>query len=134
MNMNRELDRYRTALRTRQAELEQALRSWDDLAIERAPDDLDAIHLAQARDLAISQVDLKTQQLRAIKGALARISEGSFGVCLRCEERISDKRLDAVPWAAYCVRCQEKIDHEHIMSNGRASGDGLVDESVRDSA
>jgi DnaK suppressor protein len=32
-----------------------------------------------------------------------------YGVCLECEEPISQKRLDAVPWAKYCVTCQESI-------------------------
>ena len=32
-----------------------------------------------------------------------------YGVCPECEEPISAKRLDAVPWARYCVSCQEKI-------------------------
>jgi DnaK suppressor protein len=32
-----------------------------------------------------------------------------YGVCLECEEPISPKRLDAVPWARYCVSCQERI-------------------------
>ena len=32
-----------------------------------------------------------------------------MGVCLECEEPISAKRLDAVPWARYCVACQERI-------------------------
>jgi DnaK suppressor protein len=32
-----------------------------------------------------------------------------FGICMECEEPISAKRLDALPWARYCVSCQEKI-------------------------
>jgi DnaK suppressor protein len=133
MDMNREHDHYRTLLLARQAELERSLRSRDDLAVERAPDELDAIHLAQARYLAIAEVDRETRQLRDIKAALARIADGSFGVCLGCEGRISDKRLNVVPWAAYCVRCQAKIDQEN-MSDGHASDDGRVNESVTNSA
>jgi DnaK suppressor protein len=30
-------------------------------------------------------------------------------VCAECGEAISSKRLDAVPWAKFCVRCQEAI-------------------------
>ncbi len=60
-------------------------------------------------------IDMKL--LREISGALHRIDTEQYGVCLECEEPISAKRLDAVPWARYCVICQEKI------AAGIASGD-----------
>ncbi len=52
-------------------------------------------------------IDMKL--LREISDALQRIEHGTYGVCLECEEPISVKRLDAVPWARYCVKCQEEI-------------------------
>jgi len=47
--------------------------------------------------------------LREIVAALHRIDIGTYGVCAECEEPISAKRLEAVPWAKYCVSCQERI-------------------------
>ena len=47
--------------------------------------------------------------LRQITDALHRIELDHYGVCMSCEEPISPKRLDAVPWAKYCVACQERI-------------------------
>ena len=52
-------------------------------------------------------IDMKL--LREIAGALHRVEQESYGVCMECEEPISSKRLDAVPWARYCVQCQESI-------------------------
>ncbi|HYW47966.1 MAG TPA: TraR/DksA family transcriptional regulator [Bryobacteraceae bacterium] len=52
-------------------------------------------------------IDMKL--LREISDALLRLEQGHYGTCLECEEPISPKRLDAVPWARYCVRCQEEI-------------------------
>jgi DnaK suppressor protein len=52
-------------------------------------------------------IDMKL--LREIAGALHRMDHDHYGVCLECEEPISAKRLDAVPWAKYCVTCQELI-------------------------
>src|SRR5437868_10491567 len=52
-------------------------------------------------------IDMKL--LREVSDALHRIDAGYYGVCLECEEPISPKRLDAVPWARYCVSCQENI-------------------------
>jgi len=47
------------------------------------------------------------EQLRQIKEALQRINDGTYGICADCEKPISTKRLQAVPWAKYCVQCQE---------------------------
>ena len=47
--------------------------------------------------------------LREIGDALHRIETDHYGICPECEEPISPKRLDAVPWARYCVACQERI-------------------------
>ena len=47
------------------------------------------------------------EQLRQINDALQRIKDGTYGVCADCEKPISPKRLQAVPWAKYCVQCQE---------------------------
>jgi DnaK suppressor protein len=52
-------------------------------------------------------IDMKL--LREIADALHRMDTGQYGVCPECEEPISAKRLDAVPWARYCVTCQERI-------------------------
>jgi DnaK suppressor protein len=52
-------------------------------------------------------IDMKL--LREIADALHRIDADCYGICMECEEPISAKRLDAVPWARYCVTCQEAI-------------------------
>jgi DnaK suppressor protein len=52
-------------------------------------------------------IDMKL--LREIGDALHRLDHGSYGTCMECEEPISVKRLDAVPWARYCVKCQERV-------------------------
>jgi DnaK suppressor protein len=48
-------------------------------------------------------------QLRLVEEALDRVQSGDFGVCLACEQPIPSKRLQALPWARYCVPCQEEI-------------------------
>ena len=54
-----------------------------------------------------NSIDMKL--LREVADALHRIDEGNYGICPECEEPISAKRLDAVPWARYCVACQEQV-------------------------
>lgn len=52
---------------------------------------------------------IDVRHLREINDALHRMDTDHYGICLECDEPISTKRLDAVPWAKYCVTCQEAI-------------------------
>jgi DnaK suppressor protein len=56
------------------------------------------------RDLALR--DRAIQQLELVDAALARIDEGTFGTCTRCGNPIAAERLEALPWAAFCIDCQ----------------------------
>ena len=51
--------------------------------------------------------------LRAIEEALARIRQGTYGVCEACKQPISRARLKAVPWTRHCLSCQEKTTPLH---------------------
>ncbi len=48
-------------------------------------------------------------KLRLVDEALDRVHSGDYGICLACEEHIPPKRLQALPWARYCVNCQEEL-------------------------
>jgi DnaK suppressor protein len=115
--MNRtELERYKAMLEAKQAELSGGLRNRDEIAIEKTPDALDEVQLAGERELAIRNLDREASLLRNVRAALSRIGDGSYGVCLHCEEDIKPKRLEAVPWAAYCIRCQEALDRHEFAA------------------
>src|SRR6185295_10534342 len=108
-----ELNKYKALLEAKQAELAGGLRNREDIAIEKTPDAIDDVQLAGERELAIRNLDRESNLLRNVRAALARIADGSYGTCMHCEEEISLKRLNAVPWAAFCIRCQEAVDrHE----------------------
>jgi DnaK suppressor protein len=105
-----DLKKYETSLGLRAADVEQALGRRHYIAVQSAPDELDQVQLAADRELAVQNLDSNFRLLRQIEAARKRIRDGSYGACLRCEEPIAPKRLDALPWAAYCVRCQEIVD------------------------
>src|SRR2546421_6859799 len=114
-----ELNKYKAMLEARMAELSAGLRNRDDIAIEKTPDALDEVQLAGERELAIRTLDRESNLLRNVRGALGRIADGSYGVCMHCEEDIKPKRLDAVPWTKYCIKCQEAADrHEFETESG----------------
>lgn len=57
-------------------------------------------------------------QLRLINEALDRLNLGGYGICLACDEPIPGKRLQALPWARYCVACQETAAADLEPSHG----------------
>ena len=64
---------------------------------------------ARTENMLASYSQIRTQ-LRKIEYALQRISTGDFGICSICEDPISLKRLQAMPWATNCIQCQEQSE------------------------
>ena len=56
--------------------------------------------------LALKQTDSKL--LRAIEEAIYRIDQGTYGICMECENEIAPARLEAVPWTRVCIECKAK--------------------------
>lgn len=105
-----EINKFRDILEAKAAELSEGVRNRDGIVIEKSPDALDEVQHAAERELAIRNLDRESKLLAQVRGALRRIDEGAFGVCMHCEEDISPRRLIAVPWTPYCISCQEQAD------------------------
>ena len=101
----------RRLLAAKRAELARH-RSADDIAIERTPDSMDELVLANERDLIVDVLNRETLLHRQVSEALGRIETGTYGVCLHCGKAIAERRLAALPWAALCLNCQEAADCE----------------------
>jgi DnaK suppressor protein len=109
-----ELKRVKSILEAKQAELTGSLVHREEIVIEKTPDALDEVQLTAGRELAIRNLDRDSNMLRLIRMALARIADGSYGVCKSCDEDISSKRVQALPWAACCISCQQQMDSNQI--------------------
>lgn len=105
-----ELNKYKQILEAKLAELSRVVRNREGIAIEKSPDALDEVQYAAERELAIRNLDRESHLLRNVRAALRRIEDGSYGICVHCEEEINPKRLNAVPWTPYCITCQEMAD------------------------
>jgi DnaK suppressor protein len=107
---DRKLAEFKQILQTKRAGLERGTLSREGIAVERTADANDEAQSAQDRELTIRAIDHQSQLLSAVKFALRRIEEGEYGICQHCEDPISIKRLEAVPWTLYCIQCQETAD------------------------
>jgi DnaK suppressor protein len=112
----KELKRFREILLEKKEEiLKNAKRTMnEDMTLDT--DDLaDEMDLASSEYLQSFTFRLRGREktfLKKIDHALAKIEEGTFGICEECEEPISVKRLDARPETTLCIRCKE--DQERI--------------------
>jgi RNA polymerase-binding transcription factor DksA len=52
------------------------------------------------------------RQARAIRAALQRREEGSYGQCVTCGEPIAPRRLAALPYATQCIVCVRRAEHQ----------------------
>lgn len=110
-----ELGNYRKLLETKRNDLLATCSHRDDIVIEAAADEMDRLQQQISREVAIRNLDNTSKLLKSVQAALDRIEDEIYGVCLRCEEPIAEKRLKAIPWASYCVGCQEAVDHKRAL-------------------
>jgi DnaK suppressor protein len=106
----REIERFRTILKAKQAQVAMRLQDREGIIVEKSADEFDEIGRAVEREIAIQNLDRESRLLREIRGALRRMDEDVFGTCLHCDEEISRRRLEAVPWTPFCLQCQEAAD------------------------
>lgn len=83
--------------------MEESNFDTDDL-----PDEIDLASSEYNQSMIFRLRDREKFLLKKIDRALARIEAGTFGVCERCEDEISPKRLDARPVTTLCIRCKEE--------------------------
>jgi len=77
------------------------------------PDDLDNARKAAEKSVILFRLRREHQELASAQIAKKKFDGGAevYRTCSgACGEKISDKRLAAVPWAIYCTQCQELQD------------------------
>jgi DnaK suppressor protein len=108
MKANLELVRQAFESQLKQTAPTRGLR--ESIHIHRVADPLDVTQQAAEREVALHSLDRESALARRLRSAIERLNDGSYGVCLECEEEIAPKRLKAIPWAEMCIRCQEAAD------------------------
>ena len=112
----KELKRFRELLLEKKDEiLRNAKRTLNEDMTLDSDDLADEMDLASSEYLQSFTFRLRGREktfLKKIDHALAKIDDGTFGICEDCGEAIHVKRLDARPETTLCIRCKE--DQERI--------------------
>lgn len=74
---------------------------------DNADDFADRANNSYNRETMFALSDAERQVMFEIDEALQRCEAGTFGSCVECEEAIGRQRLEALPWARFCIDCQE---------------------------
>ena len=82
------------------------MRQVGSSADHTTPDAVDLASETAEFDVAVCAAHIEGEELDAIDGALQRIERGEFGICAECDETINPKRLEALPYARFCIDCQ----------------------------
>lgn len=70
------------------------------------------------QEFALGLMDGERKLLHEIDDALVRIEEGVYGICEGTGKPIPKARLEAQPWARYCV------EHARLVEKGRVEESG----------
>jgi DnaK suppressor protein len=108
------VDRYRQRLIELEARLSsrtaREVKSGREQLIDTAADAGDSSVVDEAESEDFTEAQLDTVILQQVQDALRRIENGTYGQCLIDGGPIDPKRLDAVPWAPYCIRHQKLLE------------------------
>ena len=108
-----ELDEFRTMLLAKREQILGNVHCMEDEALRRERTDLSNMpfHMADAGtdnyeiENTLGLMDSERRLLVEIEDALARIEQGTYGICEGNDEPIPKGRLRAIPWARHCVAC-----------------------------
>ena len=115
-----EISKFKTLLLAKRSEILGNVLSMEDETLRRQRSDLSnmPIHMADAGsdnyeiENTLGLMDSERKLLREIDEALDRIEEGTYGTCEGSGKLIPKARLEAIPWAKYCV------EHANMLEKG----------------
>ncbi len=85
-----------------------------NLGTDGIQDMADAASNTYNADILMSISDNDLTLLKDIDNALDKLSKKTYGVCEECEEKISEKRLEANPVARYCITCKRQMEEKGL--------------------
>ena len=120
--MARELEVYRALLLEKRRELVGDVSSMERESLGAGGSNLSSLPLHMAdmgtdnyeQEFTIGLMEKDRKLLREINRALAKIQNGSYGICEGTGRPISKARLEAQPWARYSIDYARQLEHDGV--------------------
>ena len=108
------IETIKQELLDRKKELEEKLTrmSREKVTDDQVQDPGDQALTSTLESLKLSFQDTEIEEINRIVKALEKIEDGTYGICIDCQEPISEKRLKSYPNAARCLMCQELFEEK----------------------
>jgi DnaK suppressor protein len=108
----RKLKKFKEKLAEKRGSLVNAVQRSDTYGREanvevETMDTGDKASSSYTKEFMFSRSNNDRMVLKMIREAEERIQAGAYGECTNCGKSVEPKRLEAVPWARYCIACQE---------------------------
>ena len=110
----KDLKRFEKRLLKLKEEIYKVIEGEEETAASR--DSMDEIDQAQElieQEMGSLMSSNNRANLAKVEDALDRILANRYGVCERCGNEISMKRLNVLPFARYCISCQQKLEDNY---------------------
>jgi len=94
-------------------EVQEKYKSPQDRLTEQVANIADDAVQSYERQLMMGLGEKEFGKLRLVEEAIGKLDEGQYGICLDCEELISEERLAVIPFTSHCVDCLEIIEKKN---------------------
>ncbi len=130
-----EIEKYRQLLLEKRAQILGNVNTMENETFKKERSELSSMpfHMADMgsdnfeQEFALGLMDSERKILTEIDAALGRIEEGTFGICEGNGEPIPKVRLNAIPWARYCVVCAGLVEKGLLGGEGAGHGPLVTD-------
>lgn len=92
--------------------------------LDNHPADMGSELFERSKDFCLHEMRLR--KLQEINMALERIAEGTYGRCLACGTQMEKERLEALPYARYCLNCKKLREEQLQQEREKRPAEELV--------
>ena len=130
LSMRQVLIKRRDALRKA---LAGDLSLLQELRAQSSGDVVDAALDSVQDEISSQLAEVESRELARIEYALEHMRNGKYGVCEGCGSNIPMARLNALPYATYCINCQREAERQGVASPADVDWSRLLDTPSNDS-
>ena len=129
-----ELEKFRALLWEKRNEVLGNVSYMENDALKEGRSDLSnvPIHMADLgtdsyeQEFTLDLMDSERKLINEIDNALARIDDGTYGICELDGKPIPKQRLEAIPWARFCISCANSSEKKAFRKNESYNKYGFV--------